>query len=339
MGFTFYSPITINAGQVPSPQSDFPMLISYTDDRFKTTGGHVSNANGYDIRPYSDIGLTKPLTYELERYNASTGEVIMWVRRSYLSDGVVTYLGYGDSTITTDGSSAATWCNSFGRVYHLRDGVTLSLVDSTGNPNLTNTSGVTAGTGKIDGAASFVRASNQHLDGNAFAPTALTYSCWINATTLAGAYQATMFQTNGGLTRFIGMEVKSTGKMRWSLSCTTQIDKDGTGSNTLLTGTWYYIVMTYNSTAGLIGYVNGSSDNTNAANGNADTSVTALSIGVEAGFSANYWNGLIDEVRMASVARSQDWVTAEYNNQSAPSTFATLGTESAFTPMSGLFTK
>ncbi len=43
---------------------------------------------------------------------------------------------------------------------------------------------------------------------------------------------------------------------------------------------------------------------------------------------------------MASVARSADWITTEYNNQSAPGTFETLGTEvpvSAVT-FSGLYT-
>jgi hypothetical protein len=39
------------------------------------------------------------------------------------------------------------------------------------------------------------------------------------------------------------------------------------------------------------------------------------------------WNGLIDEVRISNVARSADWVTTEYNNQNAPGSFITLGTE------------
>src|SRR5678815_5698623 len=81
--FGYSIPVTINSGQVPSTQTDFPVLVNFTDARFKTVGngGHVQNSSGFDIRPYSDAALTTAITgYELERYNASTGEVVMWVK-------------------------------------------------------------------------------------------------------------------------------------------------------------------------------------------------------------------------------------------------------------------
>ena len=40
------------------------------------------------------------------------------------------------------------------------------------------------------------------------------------------------------------------------------------------------------------------------------------------------WNGLIDEVRVSSTARSADWVATEYSNQSSPGTFYSLSPES-----------
>jgi hypothetical protein len=39
-------------------------------------------------------------------------------------------------------------------------------------------------------------------------------------------------------------------------------------------------------------------------------------------------HGMIDEVRVSSTARSADWITAEYNNQSSPSTFYSVGSAS-----------
>lgn len=330
MAQLYYSPVTVNTGQVPSTQTDFPVLVSYTDDRFKTTGngGHVANANGYDIRPYSDSGLTTALTYELERYNASTGEVIMWVKRSSLADGNVTYLGYGDTTLTTNGSSTATWSNSFGRVWHLKDGTTLSLADSsaTGDTLTTSASPPTATTGKIDGAGGLASANSQRFTALSYQQNAITYSCWVNATTFPGSYNYPMAKSGAsGPFNLIG--VKSTGKMRWMISCNTQLDADGTGVTTLSTGQWYYLVLTYDSSAGMVGYVNGSVDKTLAANGNCSNITQGNGIGYLPIFNTGYWNGAIDEVRMASVARSANWVTTEYNNQSAPSTFATLGTE------------
>src|SRR5712672_1833507 len=129
MAFSYYSPISINAAQVPSTQTDFPVLVSVTDARFKTVAysGHVQNSSGFDIRPYTDSTLVTAITgYELERYNASTGEVIMWVKVSSLTSSSTPFvLAYGDSGISTDGSSTTTWSNSFIGVYHMKEGTPL----------------------------------------------------------------------------------------------------------------------------------------------------------------------------------------------------------------------
>ena len=42
--------------------------------------------------------------------------------------------------------------------------------------------------------------------------------------------------------------------------------------------------------------------------------------------------GMVDEVRASNTARSAGWIATEYNNQSAPSTFAPVGTETASAP-------
>lgn len=330
----FSSPISINAAQVPSTQTDFPVLVSQTDNRFKTiaNGGHVANSSGFDIRPYSDSGLTTAITgYELERYNATTGEVIMWVKVASLSSSTTPiYLRYGDPTITTDGSSTTTWSNSFYAVYHLKDGTTLSLTDSTSNAlTLTNNNTATAATGQIDGSVGLASASSQYLNKNtgfaATPSTAMTLSAWVKGTSFPNAVNtvATTYVTSY---QFIG--VRSDGKLIVFVHALTDISYDGTGATTLSTGTWYHLVITYSSAAGLVGYVNASVDKTVAANGTT-SNATGFSIGrdmINTGLN-RYWNGSIDEVRFVTTVRSADWITTEYNNQSAPGTFETLGTE------------
>lgn len=328
MAQLYYSPISINAAQVPSTQTDFPVLVSQTDARFKTigNGGHVNNSSGFDIRPYSDTGLTTALTYQLERYNASTGEVIMWVKVSSLSSSTTPiYLGYGDTGISTDGSSTSTWDSNFVNVYHLKDGTTLDTTSNNGGNNLTNHS-ATAATGKIDGGAGLVSASSQYLDETASSATvAMTFSIWVNATSFPNAYNATIFR-NPDNTRVWGILIKSTGKLACWIMASTLLSYDGTGSNTLSTSTWYYLTLTYNSSAGLKAYVNGSVDQSVAANGNGNTTVSGISLGKDP-TNGRYWNGAIDEARISNIARSADWITTEYNNQSAPGTFETLGSE------------
>ena len=42
---------------------------------------------------------------------------------------------------------------------------------------------------------------------------------------------------------------------------------------------------------------------------------------------SNVWKGLIDEVRLSNTDRSACWIGTEYNNQSNPGTYVTLGSE------------
>src|SRR6266478_2308940 len=104
----FSRSLTIDHTQVPSTQTNFPVLVNFTNSAFATiaNGGHVSNANGYDIRFFSDAALTTLLKWEMERYNASTGEVVAWVKIASVSSAsdTIFYMQYGDRTITTDQS-------------------------------------------------------------------------------------------------------------------------------------------------------------------------------------------------------------------------------------------
>lgn len=336
MAQAWYSPISINSAQVPSTQTDFPVLVSVTDARFKTiaNSGHVANANGYDIRPYTDTTLGTAITgYELERYSATTGEVIMWVKVSSLSSSTTPIvLGYGDTSLTTDGSSTTTWSNSFLAVWHVKDGTTLSLLDSkTGSNDLTNVNTSTAAAGQIDGGVGLLSASSQALTTTTSLGIASTLSIWVKGTSFPNAYNTGIIHNNSNA-QYCGILVKSTGKLAMLIGTGgTDRSYDGTGSHTLSTATWYYLTLTYSSAGGLIGYVNAASDGTHAGGANLDTVPSTGAIGKDPVNAGRFWNGTLDEARIASVARSADWITTEYNNQSAPGTFETLGTEVALT--------
>ncbi len=335
--FGYYSPISINSAQVPSTQTDFPVLVNVTDNRFKTVGngGHVQNSSGFDIRPYTNSGLGTAITgYELERYNASTGEVVMWIKVSSLSSSTTPFvLAYGDSGISTDGSSTTTWSNSFGDVYHFADGTTLNLNSSvSGGHNGTGNNSPTATVGQIDGAMNLASASSQFVDTTTLTQSAaFTVSAWVNPTSLPNAYNTVVIR-NASNADYVGILVKSTGKLAMLVgTSSTDRSYDGTGSHTLSTATWYYLTLTYSNAGGLIGYVNGASDGTHAGGANLSSITTSNNFGRDPVNAGRSWNGKIDQVPMSTVVRAPDWITTEYNNQSAPGTFETLGTEVALT--------
>ena len=72
--------ITIDKTKVPSTLTNFPVLVQRTDLDWKDTshGGSVARADGYDFVFTDADGITM-LNYEVEKYTASTGELVAWV--------------------------------------------------------------------------------------------------------------------------------------------------------------------------------------------------------------------------------------------------------------------
>src|SRR5207253_9490650 len=156
--------LTIDHTKVPSTQSNFTVLVSLTDPALKTiaNGGHVANANGYDIGFYDDSGGSTKLKWEVERYDGTTGNLIAWVKIPSVSSSTDTvfYLMYGDSTINTNQSDPAnTWDASYKGVWHMADNaantiIRESTVTGANGTNNANTSSKTA-TGQIGKALSY----------------------------------------------------------------------------------------------------------------------------------------------------------------------------------------
>ncbi len=305
---------------------------------FRTTGnsGHVANANGYDLRTFSNSSLTTAIDFQLEKYVATTGELVMWVYIASLSSSVnsVYYIGYGDAALSSNASSTTTWNSNYKVVLHLGNGTMLSAADSTANANngtLVNTP--VAATGKIDGCGDFEKSSTQYISlASPVDIDAFTYSCWINQESFAGGgsdVQAYLGEYGGGGAIEQVLFVFSNGKLGYFgtfLNGTIPLDV-GTGPSTLSLSTWYYLVASYDSSAGLKVYLNATVELSAAAKGTA-TNGAAFTFATESFNVTNRaYDGLMDECRISDIARSADWITAEYNNQGSPDTFFSVDVE------------
>lgn len=329
-GFSYYRAITVDNTKVSSTShSNFPVLISLTDDSFKTTGngGKVIDSNGYDIAFYSDADLSNQLDHEIESYNASTGEILMWVRIPVLFNDVDTvfYVAYGNTNISSSlENSSRVWNEGFVGVYHFPNGTTLSVADSTANNNDGNSqsANVTAGTGQIDGGAFFDSATDQVDIGNAanLQVSTFTISCWIKFTgTPSTFYTITGFEASGNAGPFLA--ILDNLKLRLAKQNVIAI---GDSTGTVSAGSFYYVGVTYNgSTGDYAFYINGAASGTGTnlqTFSFGDRWIGNSGVGVE-------FPGTIDEFRISNVIRSAGWVATEYNNQNSPSTFLSLGIE------------
>lgn len=355
MAFSFKRSITVNSGQVPSTQSSYPMLVSGTFTYLKTVGngGKVQNSSGYDIGFYSDSGLTTKLSWETERYIATTGEVVFWVKVPSISTSTQIWMAYGDASISSfqGGATGAAWDSNYTGVWHQADGTTPNYADSTaGGHALTPTANApTATTGQIDGAINYgggnqfngQGASSGLLGSGATSPNGRTLSAWIKFNTFRGTDnnpQPVLGLTfNNGNQVIIAVQYNSSTDVvtGWLDNGSSGNTYTSSGTSALSTGTWYYFVVLFTgtSTKDLVFYLNGS-----AVGSPVLTDVSSVSSGVNdnvyinAGLEGRYGDISADEVRTSNIVRSSDWITTEYNNQSSPSGFFSIGSE---TPVGG----
>ena len=207
------------------------------------------------------------------------------------------------------------------------DAMTTGITDSTGLTPLGGTA-MTAISGQMDGAFNFDGATG-HASSNTAATavtSGYTVEAWVNPANLS---QTGLFVLNGlnaptGGTGFaLGQGNGSGGAGSHLEGLASSIAWTDSGYSFPTASVWYSTAML--NTGGTTSFmVNGS-----ATSGTGSTTPAAASGGFSIGQQPGTptYAGGIDEVRISAIARSTEWLSTEYNNQSAPGTFMTIGAE------------
>jgi len=356
-GYSYVRPITFNhtlAGG--ATHMDFPVLIAGTFPWLATgaNGGKVENANGYDVAFFTDSTLSSQLKHEVQRYNAATGEVIYWVKAPWLShtDDTVIYIAYGNSAITaSQADPEGVWGAGFRGVWHLEQdpsGTAPQMTDSTiNNSGLTSVGSMTAGdliTGKI-GTAIDLDGTNDRLEASdrpALSVTgALTISVWFKMANNPPSGREGLICKWANYTGYanqrsycLGID-QGTGRVSGLVSSNGQYG-DGTVSN-LLTGStdrangaWHHAAMVFTPGTSMVLYVDGQVEATKTSGVMAGIfdGTAKLWLGSQ-NTEETYYNAeaALDEARISGVARTAEWILAEYNNQNDPAGFYAVGEE------------
>jgi hypothetical protein len=359
VGFDYRQDFVVNSAFVPSDQLD---LVIYED--FSLAGAafhsHVA-ADGRDIR-YTEEDDT-PLPREIVSIDTSgqTGEAHFRGDVSSASD--TTFIRYyGNSSATEPAAdsaygSEAVWSPDYRGAWHLEESPADDVAghfdstsnDNTGTPkNFESGTGSTSATGQLgkcdlfDGVDDYVNVPDPG-DGNLDFEDAedFTIRVWAKSTT-----------TNTQQQGIVAKREVSGGFSGWSLEVDDSDDAggnvngvrftvDGTGGSVSSLAsnavggdsTWHYIVAVAHR-AGVSGiYVDGALG-TGANNSQNISGITAIqnSIPLEIGRffvsgADTYFEGPIDEVRVSQSRASENRINTEWNNQSDPGTFYTLGAE------------
>jgi hypothetical protein len=306
--YTRRKAITISHTHVGSTLANFLLCVQITAD---TDIGAVCQSTGNDLRFTDADGML--LAAEKESFSVSSGAAtgVFWVNVPTVSSTADTtvYCYYGNALASAQTSSTGVWDSNFAGVWHLNDAGSSTIQDSTINANNGTNNSVTAATGQIGGAGSFGGSSKIQTAATGL-PTGnenVSLSAWIQPSSSSGAEMIFSYGTYppGGEALYA---YESVNTIRCGNGSTEFIS-----AQTVQLNSWTHVVVTHTGSVTLI-YINGVLDSNSGSFGFGTVLSGNVNIGADY-WAGNYFNGLIDEVRVSSVARSADWITFEYWNQ------------------------
>jgi hypothetical protein len=357
VGYTYVRPLTIWHSNFASTLTNFPLLMCFngactssttlTDLKTVGNGGKIQNtvANSIgttgpaDLQFCTSVSGGTAIKYEVAAYSATTGATEIWLQDASASSTTdqIIYMFYGNSSVVTTQQDLSLWSDAnYSFVSHYPNGSTLGVKDSSGNTSPTNNS-ATASTGQIDGSVSF--ASTQSIDVNSpvqvTADHTMSVTAWFKPGLACGG--------SGGF-QGIAADALSSGNgwyLYWCIANTTHFafKNAGSASNmggerqsntgpTSPAGSYSFIAGTWDGTTGQGGvhtYWNGAlADGVTGTNG-AGTAGTNMTIAKWVVTGTNPYIGGLDELRVASDAKSANWLAAEYANDSTPANSYNIG--------------
>ncbi|MDB5225183.1 MAG: hypothetical protein JWL87_135 [Candidatus Adlerbacteria bacterium] len=317
-------------------------------------------ANGCDIRVTKQDGTTE-LPIDLVSYGAGAGQLHFSTGNALsASSSAQYYVYYGNpdancySAGNTYGAREVYDSDTEG-VWHLEENSATggAIKDSTsGSHNGTMYSNYVASaigttTGKFGAAANFdgVDDTIDVPDSSNFEGASMTLEGWVymDATPSARGENARLISkkhTASPWRSYSSYVSSPTNRLdgEW-ISAASSTSYAGTYAGSMATGTWYYVALRHDpasTTAEASVRANGSSANTYTA----DTPGTTFNSNDVLRFGADYaggerLDGRLDEIRVHSAARSDNYLATRYNNMSSPSSFWSVGSTSTSTASGG----
>ncbi|MCP4332870.1 MAG: LamG domain-containing protein, partial [Gammaproteobacteria bacterium] len=275
-------------------------------------------------------------------FDETTGELRVWVKTD-LSGSVDTniYMYFGNAASGPQENIPGVWDNYVG-VYHLSEsptGAPGELADSSGSGNNATTEGAmdaadsvstTIGQGlAFDGSNDMIRipdsATLDSINDEA------TFSLWINFVDAADGDTQIIMSSDNRYSGWDGYEWANQGDgdhFFYPDAMMPDVNYN-LGANPFTNGDWHHLAATMDFANQEVKiYVDGTPMTFTyegvPGNWTSLTSSDDLLFGGNPDRATRFFNGMMDEIRIADVARSQEWIQTEVNNQSAPGSFFSL---------------
>lgn len=332
-------------GTSPTPNPSIPTrLIEVTNDVLVPGGPHVDFpvavvisdpflAGAVNVWFSADAAGQTPLDFEIESFDDGVGDLLAWVRIPSLTGSTSFYIHYNGATQVPE-NAPGVWSNGYAGVWHMNDdpgGVNADLLDSTplgndGNPqNMQNDDLVSGQCGlglDFDG-------NNDWIDLNEPPELAITgeitIMAWVQPDQ-TGDYMGIAGKLRANGDNGYGISKHDTDRFRFQTSgngFSVFLDSDDQYNDT----NWHHVVGMNRGGTNYM-YVDGvEQSDTNQKSRDDNNSFAHIGRQYSNVGNQRFWNGTIDEVRIADVPRSPEWIETAYNNMFDPTGFFSVGPE------------
>jgi hypothetical protein len=338
-GYNYRKKITINKVKVQGAVNmiDFPVLISFTSTDLifvpgLCIGNKVSSTQGADIAFASALSPSVPINFQLDSYDSKTGKLICWVKISRLTasgNAAATsevYLYYGSNIIHKPYSQTGmqTWASNYKNVWHMNpDDLDQRLTPSA---DLSKNSYVP---GKI-GTGVPLNGTTSSLGAKKDSSISITISVWIKLNQL-GKEQVIVANDSTARGGYC-LKVNALGNVVLDFYNFSHPDTR-MASTRLVVNQWYYVTVVFKN-PDIAFYINdkvaGTYVNNRVEIGRGGSVVIGKSRQND-----RFYNGIIDELSIDSLARNVQWITTAYANQMDPASFFSVSSE-AMNPLQQL---
>lgn len=297
--------ISIDHTKIDEDLEDYPVMVKLTADNFNFS--EVEN-NGTDIYFVLDDGME--LDFEREYFSKDEQLAIFHVRIPEVSSAEDTVFFIKTDADEDKENAEGVWDSNFVMVQHMGE----SLVDSTGNGN----DGTNYGTTVIDGLNGKARSFDGVNDYINLPSFGTLFSGDNNYTTniiynqISGGRQQIFSIRNGHILQYQTGENQDNNvtHLRGNLGSWQDIVVSSPHSY----GVYNNLSMNYSNATGYSLFENSTLKDTNSNTGDVGTETEMNRLGAQGGTADFYFNGIIDEVRISNIARSDAWIKADDYN-------------------------
>lgn len=316
--------LTLDSTGIDTELLNIPVLIKLDPTRIDY---EVAQDNGGDLR-FVTTDLMNELAYEIESWEQG-GTSFVWLKVPRLppeSEGqpFTVFMYYGNANAQPWPAPSEVWENGFVSVHHLHG----NMLDATGTGHDgSSQKPPTPGVGRVGGGHVFDGDEDYiELPGEAdydFVQS-LSVSLWFQVRQFDRDWQALVAKGDSSwrVHRYDNDRILS-----FSTDSAGAFPHNGSGRSNVDNGNWHHVLVSYDGAQKRM-YIDGQLDYQSPYSQRLYNTDFPVHIGENSDVRGRYFDGAIDEVRIADVPRPAAWVLAEYRSVTDDG-FVTFGAEEA----------